>query len=215
MAIGRETPVTFTTTTTAFTNTAGTYLILACHHNESDGTFTGLTYDGSPFTLLKSQEVDGANSFAQLWGLANPSTGAHDIVASGTAPYDRAYASSYTEAALSSDTAAGASATAATSVTTTINIGTADSWVVAAVRNSAGSGQTNNGGVAEELLIAAQEDLFWDSNGTVATGDQTVSYVRAADNRNWGLATISLSPPGAAVATTSTSGRDFMLNGAS
>lgn len=82
--------------TIAFNNTASTnaYLFVMVDHNDSGGSAPGttVTYNGVSLTLLKASTdgvYDGSNGRLEVWGLASPATGTHNVVVNfsfGTSP---------------------------------------------------------------------------------------------------------------------------------
>lgn len=210
MAIARGSTAAIAAGTVAFNNVAGTVMIISFHHNDDDGTITGITYNGVALTLAKSQQVDGLNQQVQTWYLDNPATGTNNIVSSGTAPFDEAFVVTYTGAQYGADTPVGASATGATEVNVNISLATSLNWVHAQVRNSVAPA-TNNGGVTGTDIQGS--GTTWDSNGTVSSGSQLVSFIRVASAANWGVAAISIAPAGAAPGVTVATNNNLSLLG--
>src|SRR5690242_15649825 len=87
MAITLDTFTSFSGVGTHSFTCTGTNLILvvAAFGNTGDGSLTGLTYNGVALTSIGREYVSGTSGqYTELWWLIAPSTGSHNLVASGT-----------------------------------------------------------------------------------------------------------------------------------
>src|SRR5258708_15819098 len=87
MAIARDTNTNGGTATNTWTIshicTGSNLLLLTYLHAQDGDTVTGVTYNGVSMTqLVKKIDGSGNNGFLYIYGLLNPATGAHNVVAS-------------------------------------------------------------------------------------------------------------------------------------
>lgn len=144
------------------------------------------------------------NQEVYLYGLVNPTTGAHTIsctksgVTNRTALFGISYSGTDTTS-VPTVTASGTSASA-TSVSATLTAAT-NSWIVGVANNDQNGGTTMSTG---ETIVDGDQGGFnarisFDSNGTVS-GSQTAT----ANNLTaaWGIAIANIQVPGAAIVPT-------------
>jgi hypothetical protein len=144
---------------------------------QSSQTCTGVTYNGvamTQLTTVSANNVSGGET-DYLFGLANPDTGANDVVASFSGAGNRGLmATSFTGVAQANsvdvtNTGTGASGTATVSVTTTVD----NDWLVGYAR-----GQSNTTASTNTTMRGAASNInMMDSNGEqTPTGSKSVSY---------------------------------------
>lgn len=167
-------------------------------------TCTGVTYNGVAMTQLATVSSSNISTgeTIYLFGLANPSSGTNNIVASFSGGAVRGImASSFTGAQQDSSTSeatnsgTGASGTATVSVTTL----TDNDWLVGFARGesntTAGSGTTIRGATANINMM--------DSNGAkTPTGSYSLNFTTASNN-NWASLVVALRPLTVATPTNS------------
>jgi len=184
-------------------------LVVGVLSNSGDGTFTGITYNGVALTegVFNDQTLSGANQRCSLWYLVNPDSGANTLVTQGTAGANNtlrvASFSGAKQTGQPDATATGQETTVSTTVTASpaLSVVAENSWVIAFVRNRAGGNDvTNNSGVTGTSRGGNPGPMYWDSNGTVSTGSNTVSF--AGNSQTWNVVTMSIAPAVAAGPTT-------------
>lgn len=160
-------------------------------------TLTGITYAGTSMTQLAKTTFPGVTRRgAYLYYLINPSSGSHSIIATSSSGNITCGATSFTGAkqsgvpdssATKDETTASATAFLATTV---VNSGC---WLIGAVADDQGSGGTGLSG-AIVRQTSPQGFIFGDSNGTVGTGSQTLTFDAAASNIKYGMIVASFAP---------------------
>jgi len=119
-----------TGTTISHTCAAGASLIVV---RKITGTVTGITYAGVAMTLLRSQLSAGADKNTYVFYLANPTTGANNIVITESGSNPMAAAASYTGVGNVSVVDGITAATSKTSVSTVFPVLIPGSWAAMAV----------------------------------------------------------------------------------
>lgn len=206
-AIALDTSANHDSTNFTYTCTGSNLILVAgIFTNSGDGyTFTGITYNSVAMSngIDNNQTLGGANQHCWLWYLIAPATGGNTISCqSGLGASANLQVASYTGAKQSAQpdaTAVGQATSNATSVTAgTLTVVAANSWVVAFVRNRIGANDvTNNSGVTTTSRSGSGAGpMYWDSNGVVSTGSNTVSF--AGNNQTWNVVTMSIAPATAA-----------------
>ena len=170
-----------------------------------NGSFTisGITYNGVSMTKLIGRGADGSSGTVETWGLANPSTGANNIVITATASGQIfGCSASYTGVDQTTpfpDTetsGTGLSASWSTSITTSVD----QSWVFSTGR-SPSKAPSASAGTYLRKTNGASGDAGWllDSNGARSTGSNTLDYTWSGSSTNYWTMT-SIAPSSGSVA---------------
>lgn len=204
MAIAYDTSVTQQTSdgsgstlTFSFTTTGtNRYLLVGClNTGYPTVTMTSVTYGGVAMTQIGLVDVGNVSGtqVEYLYGLANPASGANNIVltASGTCTI-AAVAASYTGAQQTtaleaSGTATGASGTGTKSITTITN----NAWLVGHAR-----GQSNASASTSTTFRPADNAglAMMDSNADkTPAGSYSLNFTTSGNN-NWGILVASIAP---------------------
>lgn len=155
-------------------------LIVSVNYDQGTGSISSVTYAGAALTQIATGAQVGSGNTSTLWIKVGPATGANNVVVTPTVGLFLAGASaSYTGCAQSgqpdsSNTKAEASVTTQTTSTTVVASGC---WLV--MNGSANSGAANvsagTGTIKRANLNFVQYGYF-DSNGTVGTGSQSLIF---------------------------------------
>lgn len=190
-SIGQQTNAGTSSLTYTYTTSGTNRYLFVGAIIQSSQTISGITYAGVSMTQITSIPNDGvsANETAYLFGLANPTNGANNVVITGSGNATIAScASSYTGAqqtnsAEASNTATGNSGTATVSVTTI----TDNDWLVnffrAQFSGTAGSNTT--------IRSAASSFNMTDSNG-VQTPPGSFSQTVTGGSNSWSMQCMAL-----------------------
>lgn len=180
-----------TSLTFSHTNGSGSKrLLVVCIAYQDTTSATGVTYNGVAMTFVARASQNFTSS--EIWYLANPSTGANNVVItmSGATSYITATANSFTGVAQTSltdgsNTATGSSTTASVDVTT----GRDNSWVIDCVAIqtntgditlTVGSGQTQR----SNQTNSSQERQGTSTEPTTTAGTVTMDWTLSI-SRNW------------------------------
>lgn len=163
----------------------------------SGASISGVTYNGVAMTELESYQKAQNEIYCQAFYLANPASGANDIVVTHVlAPYCWALASSYTgvdqTTPIDSSNADGGngSQTSADRVASTTVVDS-DCWLVSACISTGNvEGTVVSGSVREWQDETHRWGQIADSNGTVGTGSQNITH--EINNGNWAWHVASL-----------------------
>lgn len=144
----------------------------------SGDTVTGITYNGTAMTKLGTQSAD-AGGYTNLWGIANPSTGANNIVISMSSSQVFATSASYTGCNTTTpfpDTEAGGSGSG-TSLSASISISVNNSWLILAGR-SPSRVPTAGANTIVRKTNGTSGDAGWllDSGTAMGTGTQSLNW---------------------------------------
>ncbi len=181
-------------------------LIVGTIGRVSADTITGVTYNSVAMTKITAFSGGGEGRWITLWYLANPSTGANNVVATWSASQDFIHcgAVSYTgckQTGIPDSFATGADAGNEASHTFTTTVVASNAWLMLwtkyGLTPAAGAGTTARQTDGSGLGI-------FDSNGTVGTGSQSLIATQTSNNTEGII--ISLAPT--AVAAT---GNFFMV----
>lgn len=144
---------------------------------------SGITYNGVSMTAI------GATGDVNLWYLVNPSTGANNIVASGSSAYSRFCSASYTgvDQVNPINASAGVSPGTVSTITGTLTTTVADCWLVMGDRGAgtqtAGTNTTarcNPGGDGQELFVDSNAARAAGSNSVQINGTSGTYYAKVA-----------------------------------
>lgn len=169
------------TSVTVSQTCTGSNLLLLVHVGTNDTTdkVTGVTYNAVAMTRLDAKAAATTGFFGFVYYLVNPATGAHNIVASRSdSNLITVDAVSYTGVSQTGFPDSQANGTVALgNITATTTVVASNCWLFGATRGNngvsgitAGAGTTLRTGNFSNALVSS------DSNGTVATGSQTLNY---------------------------------------
>lgn len=201
---GRSTAVT--SKTVSHTNGSGSdrYLVVAVGWEGDSDEITGVTYGGVPMERLGVHS--GQIGWQYLYGLANPATGANDIVVSaGATDNIIVYAVSYTgvhqtvpvdNRITQNNSGISSGAWNGASLLTRVT----DTWGILLSSKTAG-GTMSAGGGATERADGDGLGLF-DSNGALgAPASESMNAYASDGTQNWSHLMINLIPAGATLPT--------------
>lgn len=179
----------------------------------SAATFSSMTYNGTTVTTLGSRVADVANSEVRLHGIANPTTGANNIVITYSASKQIwSSAVSYTGVDQTTPfpdttvtgTVTGTSLSA--SITTTVD----QSWLVLGGRSPS---RLPTAGASTKILVwnTSSPDATWmlDSNGGRSTGSNALNWSYSPSQTTYYV--MSVIAPAAEVATGIAPGADSII----
>lgn len=180
------TSLTFSHTTTG----SNRILIVSVGKIDDGDVVTGVTYAGTAMTKAIAQPwPPNANSRMELWYLFAPATGANNVVitvssntnqvAGAAASYTGALQSGTPDTGFTSENASGAR-------TVTVNVTTANSWLVSNYK-SADADPTAGTGTGRVGTPAGNPNIM-DSNAAVGSGNQTIGYTWDVSDRHIMLA---------------------------
>lgn len=166
--------------------------------NSSD-IVTGITYNGISMTRAKAHlNVSVSGGYLYCYVLANPSTGANNVVVSASTTMTSiiCYIQSYTGVRQSNTTDSFAEGNKPTSTTFSISTSVVASgcWLVCGTRDDSGNSSAGSGTTKISSLSAGFGQQLWDSNGTVSTGTQSLNMSNASSGTNWDGIIISIAP---------------------
>lgn len=158
---------------------------------------TGITYGGVSMLRLGYYIYSAASRGVWVYGLANPATGANNIVASfsATKTYIDGRAVSYTDVKQTDQP--DSSNTGFANIQTSISVATTtvadNSWVVGAFHNSSANTNSRTGITSRQYNTGTGCDLG-DSNGVVTPAGSYTITEGGASAGNWVGVVVSLSP---------------------
>lgn len=156
-------------------------LAVGIYHFNGSGNVSGVTYNGVSMTQLGTVVADGSGGDVYLYGIANPATGANNIVISESASMQIfATSVSYTGVDQSTpfpDVAISSSVAGTTFSISTTNVTVDQSWVIMTGR-SPSRVPAASAGTYLRKTNAVSGDAAWvlDSNGGRSTGANTLDY---------------------------------------
>ena len=158
---------------------------------QSGISVSGITYNGVAMTQL----LTSGGTRTSMWGLANPSTGANNIIASvssGGVPWGF-LASSYTGCSITQpDSSNNIDATYPNTVTT--NVVASNCWLVCGALSITTGTLTSNRTDRQTFINSSiRRYSLADSNGTVGTGNQSIIWT-CSSGANIEPCLISLAP---------------------
>lgn len=197
----RTNPTETTATTLSFTHTAGAgsnkYLLVVVRCTGGVST-TGVTCGGSAMTKIGSEisVAGGGGPFmVSVWRFFAPATGSNAIVVTAASSSTiRAGAITYTGVRQSSQPDSNSTGSGSASpMTANTTVVVSDCWLFMAGRDGASTDTSSGGSVVRSTSPDAGGVVFGDSNGTVTTGSQSLSFVQDSSNA-WGSIIISIAP---------------------
>lgn len=147
------------------------------------GAPTGVTYNGVAMTLMGT-----IFSYGQVWYLANPASGANNVVVDlNNTIFYRVYSRSYTGVAQTSpiDSFLNTNASSTTSVTAPTTVVASNCWLLGfginggpnTATQTIGSNRTDRNGKNNAVALPTDANSsIADSNGTIATGSQSIIF---------------------------------------
>lgn len=159
--------------------------------NSADATISSVTYNGVAMTAVpNSVATDGSSTFdrSQLYYLANPAAGAHTVAINfaGAVNGVSAGSISLSGVATSAPTAATSILDSGSSITTSINVTTAGSWLVDAVCSGASSVSFTPADAAMTSRWSAPQANSGGAGATKsvsATGSASMSWTAGSGSR--------------------------------
>lgn len=170
-----------TSQTYAYTCTGSNRFLMALDETQDTTTITAATYNAVSMTALDTYSLAAGYSHGFSWYLAAPASGSNNrVVTISPSDFNNQIPISYTGVIQTSpiDThgSVGPNA-AATSLTFTTTIGTANCWLLGMFRDLTGGSWTGTGGTTFRIDATA---LDWaDSNTDLATGSRSISATTA------------------------------------
>lgn len=149
-------------------------LFVGLFGDDTSDTITGVTYNTVAMTQIGVIQVL-TDRFVYLYGLLNPASGTHDVVASSSASIVIAgSSSSYTGVGTLIDSSSTASDGGGDNLFTQATTVVATScWIHWAFKNTTGGAVTPSSGPVATQRLSHSGLYTWDSNGTVSTGPQS------------------------------------------
>ena|SRR3990167_6093470 len=174
------------------------YLLVSVWTNQT--SITGVTYNGAAMTSLDSAAAVGGRKI-YMWGLANPATGANNIIATASGS-GQIYliGDSYTGCSdAQPDGFSNGTVSNQASIVGTVTVNTDNSWtvmgVVSAIDDNLGAGSEGAGTTLRKQGISNHS--VYDSGGALATGAQTLTAtLTASQTDDMGQVIVSLAPSG-------------------
>lgn len=186
-----------TTLTFAHTCTGSNlYLIVYFWTNQTD---VGVTYNSVAMTKLSTNPTESNGRLPCIYGLANPATGANNIVITVDASGQiYAAAASYTGcSATQPDSQNKGNVTNQATITGTTTVVAANSWTVMGVVSGTDDNLGTGSAGADTTLrkITPSNGTLYDSNGALAAGDRSlVATLTAAATDDMSQVIVSLAP---------------------
>lgn len=188
--------------TFAFTNTAGTGILLQVTRRDTGDTVTGATYAGVAMTLVNKIAIPSpSTSWLYMFHLENPATGTNNFSVTSTSTVSDggvcavSYAGGNVTSSFVNSSATNSATSAAISGTVTPSV--AGCWSVMCA-------YTDNGGIAASTGSTARTTTgsataMFDSNGTIANGSPNTMNATGT-SAVWASIIVAIAP--AAVAAT-------------
>jgi len=172
------------------------YLFVVTYKNDAATSVDGVTYNGSAMTLLETRARSNyAPQIMYLWGMANPPTGAHNVVVTttGSDSASSAYSWSYTgvDSIEADNSNAGNGGTNTVSVTTT----DADAVLVGTATNFGDSTITASTNFTNVRDQSAYRLMIGDSIGTSLSPGSNV--FNTSTSGVWAILVASVKPKAA------------------
>lgn len=160
---------------------------------------TGVTYNAVAMTKLGVIKIP-ADRFMTLWGLINPSTGAHNIVATASSSSVIGGVSASYTGVTSFETPAttNTAASPATTVTGTFTTTNANDWTFCVGGDDNGITPAAGTGTTSRVSSATSDIGLFDSNAALAAGSHTL--ITNGGAANWGIVMAAMVPSGGAAA---------------
>jgi len=154
-------------------------LFVTAFGDVNNDVITGATYAGVTMTLV-DKLVAGTDRYVYQFVLFGPAPGSNNAVVSASSPIAiAAHSVSYTGAQQSGpDSHNTGTETSNTTLTVATNVVASNCWLFGSFRDEVGTGVPGAG--TTELVDAANGLYSCDSNGTVATGSQSLQYTNVA-----------------------------------
>lgn len=177
------TSLTFSHTTTG----SNRYLVVVVRSEVGGDSVTGVTYAGTSMTrAIAKAWFPNNNNWVYLYYLPNPASGANNVVISSSDTNQKTGgASSYTGAVQSGtpDTAFYSASDVAGDFSVTVNVTTANSWLVETYVSADANPTAAVNGTVRSATAGSNTSLV-DSNAAVGSGNQTIGYTWDAADRH-------------------------------
>lgn len=174
----------FDTTLSWFHTSSGSDLvILAGLKLFSPDDLIGITCDGVAMThinTIQAANSTGDDEFCIVYALANPATGSNSIVATrSSAGFMIGAGSTYTGASgIPTVSATGAESAPSLTLVVPVTVSVANSWLIGFAESPIDSGTWANSGNTVVRGNASGVATAFDSDGTVGTGSQSLTFER-------------------------------------
>lgn len=188
-----STTVSQTGPTVSGSNTIGV-AVLSWQSNESLSS-SSVTWGGVNMTLVNQYSQEGGNRRGGLWYILNPGSGSTVQATRSSGINGFAIATIYYTGAKQSgqpDSSATPSSGASTAFSPATTVVASGCWLVSTVRNPSGGIAASTGSTARCNFIATSGPGFGDSNGTVGTGSQSMTWTGTSDV--WNGVIFSIAP---------------------
>jgi hypothetical protein len=156
-------------------NAASNLLVVAVATLGADDV-TGVTYDGVSLTkAVQNNAQTGGLERTALWFLVNPPTGSNTLAISRTSSaFILAVAADYSGAATTGQPDnTGVNQASASSVTSSLTMNTANSWIMAAACEASDTPAAGSGMTTRTATVTYSNPTNFDSNGPLAAGSQS------------------------------------------
>lgn len=175
----------------------GTNPLIVCttFGSDSSDSITSVTYNGVNLNKIASIRTPVNERFSTLWYLLNPATGSHTVSVNGDTNGQASECVSYTGVLQSGqpDNSTTNTATAASSVTTSLTPAANGTWIVLGLRANNGSDPSAGAGATVVQHNSAGIGLF-DTNGPVSPPASYSMTINGAALSGYGVVMASFSP---------------------
>lgn len=179
--------------TVSGSNTFGVVAV-AWQSNEAASALTA-TWGGSGMTLVGEYSQESGTRRGALYYIVNPSSAATVQVTRGLTTNFISISSSYYTGAKQTgqpDSSATPTAASGTSFSASTTVVASNCWLVSLTRDAAGGIAASTGTTLRGDFVTAVGPAFADSNGTVGTGSQSMSFT--GSNGAWSSVIFSMAP---------------------
>jgi len=202
---------TVTSTSLTYSHTvtgSNPFLVVGTLGSTTTDKISGVTYNGVAMTKLNSYHIDTTDRWLSAWYLANPATGAHNVVVtSSSSDFIASSAASYTGVSAVVDSSATSTNTTSTgdlpNATTTVKD---NSWHIMVGGLASGTPTAGTSTTRRVLTTGGNMAIFDGNIAITPAGSNTINMTRTGGS-NAGYALIGLSiglPAIVAVAETAT-----------
>jgi len=189
---------TGTTLTWSHTCTGSQRFLVVALLEVATDSVTGVTYNGSAMFQMGTTVTQGGNTWTNLWGIKNPSSGANNIVATRTLTTDklRGVATSYTGVNQTGeeDSVATNTSGASTSFTLTTTTVADNCWLVGTWRNGGTTSVAGAGTVVRVTSATASNSFGLADSNSVKTPAGSDSLVITSTSVTWAGIVASFDP---------------------
>jgi hypothetical protein len=181
------------------------FLLVSTDINSGGHVISSTTYNSVGMTGIGAQTNWGTTQFSQTFYLQGPSTGANNVVCTTTVSghitvMNAASYSGVAQTGFPDSSSLNNTGTGVTSITGTTTVVASNCWTVMDAQEDQNNTITAGGGTTLRSPAGSQARCICDSNGTVATGSQSLSYSWVGSgNSYWQI--FSMAPAGGGGAT--------------